>query len=88
MDKELDIVEDLWDFIHVIALMLKKNPQEIHGWLMAVHAIGFKQSDLRIRVAMDLIGGEVLVFVPRSTKRENKECVHVGWGDVMGYLNE
>ncbi|GJX52612.1 retrotransposon protein, putative, ty1-copia subclass [Tanacetum coccineum] len=60
MDKELDIVEDLWDFIHVIAPMLKKNPQEIrenvmtksykHGWLMAVHAIIFKESDLRIRV--------------------------------------
>ncbi|GKA57022.1 hypothetical protein Tco_0756094 [Tanacetum coccineum] len=60
MDKEFNMVEDLWDFIHVIAPMLKKNPQEIrenvmtksykHGRLMAVHAIGFKESDLRIRV--------------------------------------
>ncbi|GJU02325.1 zinc finger, CCHC-type containing protein [Tanacetum coccineum] len=39
-------------------------------------------------VIAQLIGGEVLVFVSRSTKRENKECVHLGWGDVMGYLNE
>ncbi|GJU30906.1 hypothetical protein Tco_1174495 [Tanacetum coccineum] len=131
MDKEFNMVEDLWDFIHVIAPMLKKNPQEIrenvmtksykHGRLMAVHAIGFKESDLRIRVndgcvfvkgeantlhgkkvitepvairhdysydshsvIAQLIGGEVLVFVPRSAKRENQECVHVGWGDVMG----
>ncbi|GJZ81654.1 hypothetical protein Tco_0646648, partial [Tanacetum coccineum] len=60
MDKEFNMVEDLWDFIHVIAPMLKKNPQEIrenvmtksykHGRLMAVHAIGFKESDLRVRV--------------------------------------
>ncbi|GJU30908.1 hypothetical protein Tco_1174497 [Tanacetum coccineum] len=131
-DKEFNMVEDLWDFIHVIAPMLKKNPQEIrenvmtksykHGRLMAVHAIGFKESDLRIRVndGCVFVKGEAkhksmekrtntepVVIVTMNSyeshteivhllrrligfmfrdpaKRENQECVHVGWGDVMG----
>ncbi|GJY82920.1 hypothetical protein Tco_0496296 [Tanacetum coccineum] len=102
---------DLFFFAVVIGPVDLFNP----SWLMAVHSIGFKESDLRVRVndgcvfvkgeantlhgkkvitepvairhdysydshsvIAQLIGGEVLVFVPRSAKRENQECVHVG----------